>query len=72
MIAENALCVSECKGVGLEITSSEAEKLAFDLIERNNMEEREEKLIEMEYNKKILNKGCYYVIDSEGVKNIDW
>lgn len=71
MIAEGALYVSECRGIGSLINSKEAEKLANDLLLRRERERREEKLIEMAYNNKKLHKGSYYVIDSEGVKKID-
>jgi len=71
MITEDALLVSECSGIGSEITSFEARQLAYDLVERRNKEMTEEEMIERVYDEKKLETGYHYVIDSEGVKNID-
>lgn len=67
MLDGDALIVSECRGLGSPMGWDDAVSIASHLIERRDMEHREEESLKAVYKRTAMPRGRRLVIDSEGV-----
>lgn len=69
-LGRDTVTISDCPGIGEEISSEEAETLAASLMKRQEAEEEEERAVEKVFSSHTIPEGRAVVFDSRGMWSI--